>query len=126
VSSDATAEFFDGLAGRGYEPLLAKVGGSARFDVIDGERTDCWLVTIDKGSIGVSRASAAADCVLRTDKGASDRIVGGELNFMAAVLRGEVTVQGDPRMLVRLQRLFPRPQDALARQRAARAAKAEP
>ena len=30
---------------------------------------------------------------------------------MAAVLRGEIAVSGDPRMLVRLQRLFPRQGD---------------
>ncbi len=105
-----TAEFFDELASRGHEPLLRKVTGSARFDVVTGERTERWLVAIDKGDIRVSRGNAPAGSVLRADKTSFDRIVTGQLNLMAAVLRGEVAVEGDPRLLVRLQRLFPRPQ----------------
>lgn len=109
MRSDSTAEFFGGLGGRGYEPLLAKVTGSARFDVVAGARTEHWLVAIDKGEIHVSRGNAAADSILRAKKASFDRIAVGELNLMAAVLRGEVVVEGDPRLLVRLQRLFPRP-----------------
>ncbi len=107
---DSTAEFFDELAGRGYEPLLRKVTGSARFDVVSGKRTERWLLSIDEGNVRVSRGDTAAGTLLRADKASFDRMVVGELNFMAAVLRGEVTVEGDPRLVVRLQRLFPRPQ----------------
>jgi len=109
VTSDATAEFFDELAGRGHEPLLRKAKGSARFDVVDGKRTERWLLTIDKGDVRVSRRNAAADCVVRADKAFFDRAVAGERNFLAAGLRGDVTVRGDPKLLVLLQRLFPRP-----------------
>jgi putative sterol carrier protein len=109
VTSDPTAEFFDELAGRGHEPLLRKASGSARFDVVDGKRTERWLLTVDKGDIHVSRKNAAADCVLRADRASFGRLVAGEQNFMAAGLRGEVAVQGDPKLLVLLQRLFPRP-----------------
>ena len=116
---DLTAEFFDELASRGHEPLLRKVTGSARFDVVAGERTERWLVTIDKGDICVSRGNTPADAVLRANKGSFDRVVAGELNLMAAVLRGEVAVEGDPRLLVRLQRLFPRPQGGRTRRQAA-------
>ena len=105
-----TAGFFDELASRGHEPLLRKVTGSARFDVVTRVRTERWLVTIDKGDIRVSRENGPADSVLRADKASWDRAVAGELNLMAAVLRGEVAVEGDPRLVVRLQRLFPRPQ----------------
>jgi ubiquinone biosynthesis protein UbiJ len=109
VRTDSTAEFFGELGSRGHEPLLSKVTGSARFDVVARARTEHWLVTIDKGEIGVSRGTAAADCVLRAEKASFERVLAGELNLMAAVLRGEVVVEGDPRLLVRLQRLFPRP-----------------
>ena len=109
ATSDPTREFFDELGGRGHEPLLGKATGSARFDVVDGRSIGRWLVTIDEGDIGVSRRNAAADCVLRTDKAVFDRVVAGELNIVAAVLRGDVAVRGDPRLLVLLQRLFPRP-----------------
>jgi putative sterol carrier protein len=109
VTFDPTAEFFAELGSRGREPLLTKVTGSARFDILDGKATKRWLLTIDEGELRVSRRNAAADCILRAQKSAFDRAAVGKLNLMAAVLRGEVEVRGDPRLLVLLQRLFPRP-----------------
>jgi putative sterol carrier protein len=108
-TSDSIGEFFAELGRRGHEPLLEKTRGSARFDVADGRRTERWLVTIDKGDLRVSRRNAAADCILRVDRSRFELAVAGKLNLMAAVLRGEVTVGGDPRLLVLLRRLFPQP-----------------
>jgi putative sterol carrier protein len=108
-TSDSIAEFFAELGRRGHEPLLEKARGSARFDVVDGRRAERWLVTIDKGDLRVSRRNAAADCILRADRSSFERAVAGELNLMAAVLRGEVAVGGDARLLVLLRRLFPKP-----------------
>jgi len=109
VTPDLAEAFFEELASRGHEPLVRKVTGSARFDVGDGKRTERWSLTIDKGEIRVSRKNAAADAVVRADKASFERAVVGDLNLMAAVLRGEVVVEGDPRLLVVIQRLFPRP-----------------
>jgi putative sterol carrier protein len=109
VTSDPTAKFFDELGSRGHEPLLGRATGSARFDVVDGKRTERWLLSIDKGDIRVSRRNTAAEAVIRADKASFDRVVAGKMNLMAAVLRGELAIQGDPRLLVLLQRLFPRP-----------------
>ena len=117
-TSDSITEFFAELGRRGHEPLLEKARGSARFDVADGRRTERWLVTIDKGDLRVSRRNAAADCILRVDRSSFERAVAGKLNLMAAVLRGEVAVGGDPRLLVLLRRLFPKP----SRRRRARTA----
>jgi putative sterol carrier protein len=108
----STDEFFDELARREHEPLLDKAKGAARFEVVDGKQTERWLVTIDKGHIGVSRRNAHADTVVRASKESFERAAAGRLNLMAAVLRGEVGVSGDPRMLVMLQRLFPRSGDS--------------
>ena len=107
--TDAIAEFFAELGRRDHEPLLAKASGSARFDVADGKRTERWRLTIDRGDLRVSRQNAGADCVLRVDRPSFERAVKGRLNLMAAALRGEVSIDGDPRLLVLLQRLFPRP-----------------
>ena len=114
-------------------PVLLRGGGCqsrgkpspCRFDVVDGSRTERWLVTIEKGKLGVSRRNGAADAVLRADKAFFDRVVAGELNFMAAVLRGEVDVQGDPRLLVLIQRLFPRPSGRRDQRRPPRTARRE-
>jgi putative sterol carrier protein len=107
--SDSIAEFFAELGRRGHEPLLENAKGSARFDVADGSRTERWLLTIDRGDLRVSRKNASADCVIRIDRPSFEQAVNGRLNLMAAALRGEFTMVGDPRLLVRLQRLFPRP-----------------
>jgi putative sterol carrier protein len=104
-------EFFDQLAQREYEPLLEKASGAARFEVVDGKRTHRWLVQFDKGHVRVSRRNTRADTVVRSPKASFERAAAGHLNLMAAVLRGEIVVSGDPRMLVRLQRLFPRSGD---------------
>jgi hypothetical protein len=108
-TSDSIAEFFAELGRRGHEPQLDKARGSARFDIADGRRTERWLVSIDKGDLRVSRRNAAADCILRVERSSFESAVAGELNMMAAVLRGEVTIGGDPRLLVLLRRLFPNP-----------------
>jgi putative sterol carrier protein len=105
------AEFFDELGARGHDPRLNKAKGTARFDIADGSRSERWFLTIDKGDIGVSRKNGPADCVVRATEPFFDRAVAGERNFFAAVLRGEVTIEGDPKLLVLLQRLFPRPSD---------------
>jgi predicted lipid carrier protein YhbT len=110
-SNDPTARFFEALADRGDEPLLRKASGSTRFEVVDGKRTRRWVVTVDKGRIGVSRqAGAFPDCVFRVDKTLFDRIASGKENAVAAVLRGDVAIEGDWRLLVWMQRLFPGPQ----------------
>ena len=70
--------------------------GSARFDVADGKRTERWLLTIDRGDLRVSRRNAAADCVLRLDRRTFERAVNGELNLMAAALRGAFALARRP------------------------------
>jgi putative sterol carrier protein len=107
--TDATAEFFGSLTQRGHVPLLEKAKGTVRFELVDGKRTDRWLLVVDKGDLAVSRRNAGADCTLRADKALFDRIVGGEVNATAAVLRGAVTIDGDMELLVQLQKLFPGP-----------------
>lgn len=108
-TSDVVADFFAELGRRGHEPLVENTSGSARFDVADGKQTERWLLTIDKGDLSVSRKNAAADCVVRVDRPSFERAVSGKVNLMAAALRGEFSLDGDPRLLVHLQRLFPRP-----------------
>ena len=109
TTADATAAFFDGLARRGQEPLLAGAVGSLRFDLVGDPEVDTWLVRLHDGDVTVSREQAAADCVARCDKRLFDSIAAGEVNAMAALLRGALRFEGDPELLVRLQRLFPSP-----------------
>jgi hypothetical protein len=86
---DPIEDFFDGLARRGYEPLLQHTVGSIRFDVLDGEQTDHWWVGVERGRVTVCHEDRAAGSVVRQD------------------LRGEAGHSGESEPLVVFQRLFP-------------------
>jgi putative sterol carrier protein len=109
TSTDPTARFFADLAGREDEPLLRKATGSMRFDIVSGRRTRRWVLSVDKGALTVTEGGGDATCVIRADKAVFDKVASGRLNAVAAVLRGDLVVAGDWRLLVRLQRLFPSP-----------------
>jgi putative sterol carrier protein len=106
---DATTEFFQELGARGHEPLLEKATGTIRFELTNGRRKARWLVTIKRGDVTVSHANRRADCVVRANHELSNQIVTGEVNAMAALLRGAIAVEGEPELLVLFQRLFPGP-----------------
>lgn len=114
--TDATTEFFSALGERGHEPLLEKVTGTLRFDLVQGERTDHRFVTIRKGDVAVSDANTEADCVVRADKSLFDCMVSGEQNAMAAALRGTLVFRGNAALLLSFQRLFSGPSNALDRE----------
>ena len=105
--TDATAEFFDVLRRRGHEPRLRGATGTFRFELVEGKQIDRWLVTVSKGDVIVSHKGGAADCVVRANRALFDRLASGEMNGVAAVLRGEFVAEGDWKLLVLFQRLFP-------------------
>jgi ubiquinone biosynthesis protein UbiJ len=107
--SDDVVEFFEELGRRGHEPLLAKVTGRVRFDLIGGGRTDRWLVTLDKGDTVVSHQDGQAECTIRAERALFERLCRGEENAMAAVLRGALVCTGDVELLYAIQRIFPGP-----------------
>jgi predicted lipid carrier protein YhbT len=107
--SDATEEFFAELERSGHEPLLDKVKGTIRFDIVDGKRKMRWFVTIDRGNVAVSRRNASADSVVRIDRVLFDRLASGRANAMSEVLRGTIRVEGALEPMMLFQRLFPGP-----------------
>jgi putative sterol carrier protein len=116
---DVTERFFDELAKRGHEPLLRKARGIIKFEIVDGKKVDRRFVAIDKGEIRVSRRNVASDGVIRVDKAVFERVASGRSNPIAAVLRNELAAQGDWRLLVLVQRLFPGPPKARPSRRTA-------
>jgi putative sterol carrier protein len=111
---DETAEFFDEVGRRGQEPVLRKATGTLRFDLADGKSTERYFVAITKGDLAVSKKSGEADCVVSLERPLFNKIARGETNAMAAVLRGEIGLKGDPELLVLFQRMFPGPSRAVA------------
>jgi hypothetical protein len=115
VKRDATARFFERLAERGHEPLLRKTTGWTRFEIVGDGRTRRWRVSVAKGDLVVEPGGGDADCVVRADRKVFDRVVTGRMNAVAAVLRGDIAVEGDWRLLVAMQRLFTGPPRRKAR-----------
>ena len=114
--SDATETFFGELQRRGHEPLVGKVSGSVRFDLHDGKRTERWLLTIERGDVTVTRGNSTAACTIAADKGFFGRLCSGEVNAMAAALRGALVCKGEADLLLAIQRLFPSPPRPLTSQ----------
>jgi putative sterol carrier protein len=107
--ADPTSDFFERLAQGGREPRLGRRAGSIRFDLGGDAQAKPWRIEIRRGAITVSRASDAADCVVRADTGLFDDLVRGRANAMASILRGRLVANGDPALLILFQRLFPAP-----------------
>jgi hypothetical protein len=113
--SDSIKQFFDGLAERGHDPALASVTGSVRFDVLDKDRTEHWVVQISKGDLTVSHKNAKADAGIRLARSVLEGCIGGTVNTMAAYLRGLIGVDGDFALMILFDRLFPGPPDSTGR-----------
>jgi putative sterol carrier protein len=122
----ATREFFDRLGHKETAPLLRQVSGTVRFDLADDERVDYWFVTLDKGTAQVSREQREADCVLRTDRVIFEAMAKGEINPMSGMLRGQILVLGDLRLLILIERMMPGPPGAHDPRAFARRERTEP
>jgi SCP-2 sterol transfer family len=103
--STATEQFFTSLADRGYEPLLHRASGTVRVDLGD----EPWYLDISKGKVRLSRRDEPAGCLVRSDPATFERVASGQTNALAALLRNEIMFEGDPNLLVLLQKLFPWP-----------------
>ena len=109
--TEATAAFFRELEARKKSPLLEKIKGTLRFELAPEkeERAERWVVAVDKGAVTVSQEDRMADCTVRTKGVLFEGLITGEVNAMAAVLRGDIVVEGDRELILRFQRLFPGP-----------------
>ena len=107
--TEAATAFFEALAREGHHPMLESVRATVRFDLADGGKTKRWFLVIDKGNLTVSRRNVRADCVIRAERSVFEGLASGRVNAMAALLRGDLVAEGDPRVLVLLRRLFAAP-----------------
>jgi putative sterol carrier protein len=110
--AETISDFFQKLEDRGHQPLLGHMRGAVRFDVRgdDGD-VDQWVVAVERGAVTVSQGNAEADCIISADRALFERLINGEENAMAGVLRGALKCYGDVEMLLTIQRIFPGPSD---------------
>ena len=99
----ATAEFFEELAQRGYEPTLQSVTGTVRFDIIGAGN---WWVTVKEGALTVASGGSSADCVYTTTAEDFVSMVRGALNPFTAALQGKVQLTGNTALALVMQRIF--------------------
>ncbi|WP_433318002.1 SCP2 sterol-binding domain-containing protein [Micromonospora chersina] len=119
--SVSAAEYLDReVAGR-HPDLPETTAGTMRLDLRDGARTEHWYLTIDHQEVRVARLADEADLVVRADREVFDRIAAGRLHPAAALLRNDLTAQGNLRLLLSLRRIFPGPPDARHPREVARA-----
>jgi putative sterol carrier protein len=107
--TDVAGELVGRLAAAGEMPFPKRASGTMLLELTGAPRTERWRITVDRGEVGVARGPGPADCVLRADRKVFRGLAAGKVNAFAAVLRGEVTIEGDPRLLVLFQRLLPGP-----------------
>ena len=101
--------FFERLAAE-PPPMFGTLSGTLRFDITNGDdQVESWHVTVERGSVIVSRDPSVADSVVRVHRPLFTDVVAGRANAIAAVLRGDVGVEGNPHLLNVFQRAFPGP-----------------
>ena len=107
----ATAQMFEHLAERGHIDVLDKVRGTLRFEIADSEPCEQYFVTITDGDIHVvpGAGTEPPSCLIRGSQAVLEKVARGEMNAIAAVLRGELVIDGDLQLLMSVQRVFPGP-----------------
>lgn len=109
--SDAIADFFRKL--QGYQPMLppsSRATMQVNLRRPDGQ-TEHRYLEFEARSVRVTRDVASADAVLSVDIETFDRVARGG-NIIAALLRNDILLNGDLRVLALLMKLIPSPVDA--------------
>jgi putative sterol carrier protein len=76
-----------------------------RIDLDHEERTAHWFMSIDRGTVRVTEERSAADAVLRTTKEFFDRVVQGQANLFAGLVRGAAINEGDVSVVAHLRKI---------------------
>jgi hypothetical protein len=76
---------------------------------MEGTTATRWVATLDRGEVTLESGHRAADATARLDRALFERMVEGDANATAAVLRGEVQLDGGLDLLMEVHRVFPGP-----------------
>lgn len=106
---EATERFFEALPARAPAVLREPVDGTVQINLISDDHTDHWFVEMRTGAARVSREQRQADATLYSSASLFDRLVTGEAQGIAAMLRNETTLIGNVLLFLFFRRFFPEP-----------------
>ncbi|PWR12117.1 hypothetical protein DKT68_03900 [Micromonospora acroterricola] len=107
--TEVTERFFESLPARAPEILGGLADGTLQIDLTTDNMTEHWLVRMRPGSVNVSRNRGPADAIWYSSTALFDRLVTGEAQGVAAVLRNESTFSGNVVLFLAFRRFFPDP-----------------
>ena len=97
---------FQLLGKRDANPLLRNAEGTIEFDLSD--LGSSWQMKIDHSAVSVSEGQhERPDCVVVTDSDEFVRIVRGDDNIVAALLRGAIQLSGNVNVAMSFRRMLP-------------------
>jgi hypothetical protein len=107
--TEATQRFFESLPARAPMVLRGLAAGTLQIDLGTDHQTEHWLVRMRPGAARVTRERGPADAIWYSSSALFDRLVAGEAQALAAVLRNESTFSGDVVLFLAFRRFFPNP-----------------
>ncbi|MEV1330234.1 SCP2 sterol-binding domain-containing protein [Micromonospora costi] len=107
--SEAIERFFESLPARAPEVLRGLLSGTLQIELANGQETQHWLVRMRPGEIEVGRHRGPADAIWYSSADLFERLVTGEAQGVAAVLRNESTFSGNVVLFLTFRRFFPDP-----------------
>jgi putative sterol carrier protein len=106
MPAETVRAVFDRRKQNPFEPLLAGVKGTYRFDV---KGAGSFLFSVDNGWISIAEGSRSADCVIVCDEDVFLRLADGSQNLLTAAMQGLVEIQGDLALAQKLHGILPPP-----------------
>ncbi|MDG4784099.1 SCP2 sterol-binding domain-containing protein [Micromonospora sp. WMMD961] len=107
--TEAAERFFESLPARAPDLLVGLTDGTLQIDLGTDHRTEHWMVRMRPGSVQVSRERGPADAIWYSSEALFDRLITGEAQSVAAVLRNESTFSGNVVLFLAFRRFFPNP-----------------
>ncbi|MFG3556346.1 SCP2 sterol-binding domain-containing protein [Micromonospora sp. NPDC047557] len=107
--TEATERFFESLPTRAPAILGGLATGTLQIDLGTDRQTEHWLVRMRPGAVEISRQRGPADAIWYGSSALFDRLISGEAQALAAVLRNESTFSGDVVLFLAFRRFFPNP-----------------
>ncbi|SCE86642.1 SCP2 sterol-binding domain-containing protein [Micromonospora chokoriensis] len=107
--TEAAERFFESLPARAPDVLVGLPEGTLQIDLGSDHQVEHWLVRMRAGSVQVSRERGPADAIWYSSAALFDRLISGEAQGVAAVLRNESTFSGNVVLFLAFRRFFPNP-----------------